>query len=565
MEIVQDKVKVFALGGLDEIGKNLYVVEVNEKIFVLDTGLKQPDEDMLGVDAVIPDFAYLVENKSRIAGIFLTQGHDEHMGAIAQLLSVVNVPVYGTRLTMALVEDAILDSELDIKKCKLYKIRDENEMFFSGVKVSIFRTTHSIPGTVGVAIHTTSGVIVYTSDFVFNHNAMGHYQTNYGKIAEIAKEGVLCLLSESVNAASPGHTVTGDTLSYKLGEIFSRTDGRIICSLYSSDLHRIQMVVDMTVKHNRKLAILGRKMQRLVDIAVKMGYLKIPKSVLMSLQFRNEKNPNNMSDLVVITTGNRYEPFNALGRMVKGHDRFVRIEKSDTIVVATPPILGVETKAASTLDMLYRTKANVVAIDKSLLPTSHASIEDLKMMMSLFKPSYIMPVNGEYRHLIAHAKVAQTKGYDLENVIILNNGEIALFDQGQFSISAESIEASEVLVDGLGVGDVGTVVIRDRQMLSNDGVVVVVVNLDRKTKKVLSGPEIISRGYVYDHSDKALFAEVKNIVLGILNEKIVGKSLSCSWQDLRYEMREKIGKYLYGKTRHRPIVIPIIEELQIQK
>ena len=563
MAVAQDKVKVFALGGLDEVGNNLYVVEVNDKIFVLDAGLKHPGEEMLGVDAVIPDFSYLVENKKRIRGVFLTQGSDEHIGAVAKLLTVIKVPVYGTRLTMALVEDLLLEAKLDIKKYKLHKIRDENVLYFDGVKISFFKTTHSIPGTIAVCIHTSVGAIVYTSDFVFNHSAKGRYQTSYNKIADIAKGKVLCLLAESVNSASLGHTSADDRLDYKFEDIFSRTEGRIICSLYSTDLHRIQMVVDLTAKYNRKLAIIGRKMQRLVDIAVKLGYLKIPKSILMNLSFINEKKNNNFSDLVVITTGSRVEPFNTLTRMIKQQDRLIHIEKTDTVILATPPELGTETRAARTIDLLYRTKANVIVIEKSLLPMSHASSEDLKLMMNLLKPEYVMPVNGEYRHLVAHSKIAETMGYDSENIILLTNGEIALFEQGELVINAESIDVDTVLVDGLGVGDVGTVVLKDRQMLSNDGVVIVVINLNRKSKKIISGPELISRGFVYDYKDETLFKEARVIAEEVIAEKMSREAGGFNWQDLRFEMRDRIGKFLYRRTKHRPIVIPIIEEFNV--
>jgi len=563
MQNTQDKVKIFALGGLDEVGNNLYVVDVNERIFVLDAGMKHPGEEMLGVDAVIPDFTYLVDNRERIKGIFLTQGHDEHMGAISQLLSVINSPVYGTRLTIALVEDALIEAKMDVSQYKLNIIRDENTLYFDGVKVSFFKTTHSIPGSVAVCVHTSAGAIVYTSDFVFNHSVSGRYQTNYNKISDIARNGVLCMLAESVNSDSAGHASTGDSLEYTFEEAFSRTDGRIIFSLLSTDLHRIQMVVNLAIKYNRKVAITGRRMQRLIDLAVKLGYLKIPKPVLMSLGFMNANRDNNFSDLVVITTGTRFEPFINLTRMIKGHDRFIKILKTDTVVLAITPQLGIETRAARTMDMLYRTAADVIAVNKNLLPPSHASSEDLKLMMNLIKPRYVIPVNGEYRHLMSHAKVARSMGYDDENIVILDNGEVALFEQGQLVINSETIKLEEVLVDGHGVGDVGTVVLKDRQMLSNDGVVAIVINLNRKTKKILKEPEIVSRGFVFDAKDANLFDEAKKIARAVLEEKTQSGSRYFNWQDLRFDMRDRVGKFIYKTTRHRPIVIPIIEEFNL--
>ena len=562
--VQQDKVKIFALGGLDEVGNNLYVVDVNERMFILDAGMKHPGGEMLGVDAVIPDFTYLIENKRRIKGIFLTQGHDEHIGAISQLLSVINAPVYGTRLTIALAEDALIEAKMDIAKYKLNIIRDENTLYFDGVKISFFKTTHSIPGSVAICIHTSAGAVVYTSDFIFNHSVSGRYQTNYNRISDIARNGVLCMLAESVNSESAGHASTGDTLEHTFEEAFSRTDGRIIFSLLSTDLHRIQMVVNLAIKYNRKVAITGRRMQRLIDLAVKLGYLKIPKPVLMSLGFMNAHRDNNLPNMVVITTGTRFEPFINLTRMIKGQDRFIKIQKTDTVVLAITMQLGTETRAARTMDMLYRTDANVIAVDKMLLPPSHASSEDLKLMMNLLKPQYIIPVNGEYRHLMSHAKVARSMGYDDENIVILDNGEIALFEQGQLVIHPEVIELEEVLVDGSGVGDVGTVVLKDRQMLSNDGVVAIVINLNRKTKKILNEPAIVSRGFVFDAvKDADLFDEAKKIAKEVLEEKLATSGRYFNWQDLRFDMRDRVGKFIHKTTKHRPIVIPIIEEFNL--
>ena len=555
------KIKVFALGGLDENGKNLYVVEVNDKIFILDAGLKYPTEDLLGVDAVIPDFTYLKENASRIQGVFLSHGHEDHIGAIPQLLSIINVPVYGTRLTMSLVEDSLTENGLDFKQYKLYKIRENNELFFGEIKVTFFKTTHSIPDSVAICIHTTDGVIVYTSDFTFDQSAKGRYQTNYARISEISKEGVLCLLSESINAEKAGHTSTGTSLQYELDEVFSRASGRIICSLYSSDLHRIQLVIDLAVQYKRKIAIIGRKMQRIVDIAVKLGYLRIPKSMLMNLLYIDEKNDNNLSNLVVLATGNRYEPFNSLIRMAKHQDRLIHIEKTDTVIIATPPIPGNEIKAARTIDMLYRTGAQVCVINKNLLPSSHASSEDLKLMMNLLKPQYVMPVIGEYRNLVAHAKVAEQMGYHSENIILLDNGDVVEFQQGELVNHTEHIQIDQVLVDGLGVGDIGSVVLRDRQLMANDGIIVVIANLNKNTKEIVAGPQIVSKGFVYEKGNEELYKLLDELVRNIIGQFVTEQYVN--WQGLRQELRDKVGKLLFNKTKRKPIIIPIVEEFNL--
>lgn len=559
--VVEQKIKVFALGGLDENGKNLYVVEVNDKIFILDAGLKYPTEDLLGVDAVIPDFTYLKENASRVQGVFLSHGHEDHIGAIPQLLNVINVPVYGTRLTMALVEDSLTENGLDFKQYKLYKIRENNELFFGEVKVTFFKTTHSIPDSVAICIHTTDGVIVYTSDFTFDQSAKGRYQTNYARISEISKEGVLCLLSESINAEKAGHTSTGTALQYELDEAFSRANGRIICSLYSSDLHRIQLVIDLAIQYKRKIAIIGRKMQRIVDISVKLGYLRIPKSMLINLLYIDEKNDNNLSNLVVLATGNRYEPFNALIRMAKHQDRLIHIEKTDTVIVATAPIPGNEIKAARTIDMLYRSGAQVAVINKNLLLSSHASSEDLKLMMNLLKPQYVMPVIGEYRNLVAHAKVAEQMGYHSENVILLDNGDVVEFQQGELVNHTEHIQIDQVLVDGLGVGDIGSVVLRDRQLMANDGIIVVIANLNKNTKEIVAGPRIVSKGFVYEKGNEELYKLLDELVRNIIGQFITEQYVN--WQGLRQELRDKVGKLLFNKTKRKPIIIPIVEEFNL--
>ncbi|MTL49269.1 RNase J family beta-CASP ribonuclease, partial [Turicibacter sanguinis] len=424
-----------------------------------------------------------------------------------------------------------------------------------------FKTTHSIPDSVAICIHTTDGVIVYTSDFTFDQSAKGRYQTNYARISEISKEGVLCLLSESINAEKSGHTSTGSSLTYELEEAFSRAEGRIICSLYSSDLHRIQLVIDLAIQNGRKIAIIGRKMQRIVDISVKLGYLRIPKSALMNLLYIDEKNDNNLSNLVVLATGNRYEPFNALIRMAKHQDRLIHIEKSDTVIVATAPIPGNEIKAARTLDLLYRTGASVVAINKNLLPSSHASSEDLKLMMNLLKPQYIMPVIGEYRNLVAHAKIAEKMGYNTENVILLDNGDVVEFQQGELVNHTEHIQIDQVLVDGLGVGDIGSVVLRDRQLMANDGIIVVIANLNKNTKEIVAGPQIVSKGFVYEKGNEELYAALDELVRNIIGQFVTEQYVN--WQGLRQELRDKIGKLLFNKTKRKPIIIPIVEEFNL--
>lgn len=554
------KIKIFALGGLGENGRNMYVVDVNDKMFVIDAGLKYPGDDLLGVDAVIPDFKYLIENKEKVVGLFLSHGHEDHIGAVPNLLEELNIPVYGTRLTMALVEDFLKDKGIDINTYSLYKIKSNNVLTFDDVKVSFFNTTHSIPDSVGIAIHTTDGVIVYTSDYTFDQNVDRKYQTEYEALIELSKKGVLALLSESLSADKQGHTSGESRLKYELEEAFLNAPGRIIVSVFSSDLKRIQKIIDLAHEQNRKIAIIGRKMQRIVDLAVKMGYLKFPTGMLLNLKFIDENNDNNLPNLVVLATGERDEPFDALIRMTRRVDRLIHIEKTDMVILATPPVPGTEIKAARTVDILYRSGAKVNVINKSYLPSSHASSEDIKLMTNLLKPKYIIPVIGEYRHLHAHARVAEQMGYDAENIILLDNGMVVEFAQGDLVNITNEISIDQILVDGLSVGEINNVVLKDRVSLSQDGIVLPIVTLDYRTKTIVAGPEVVSRGFIYVKENE----EIINTITGIINDTFKEGTTNPRNYDMskaKNEIREKIGKYLYKETKRKPIIMLVVNEI----
>ncbi len=559
--IKHSKIKIFALGGLGENGKNMYVVEVNEKIFILDAGLKYPGEDLLGVDAVIPDFKYLFENKNRIVGLFLTHAHEEHIGAVPNLIKSVNIPVYGTRLTIALVEDALRDDGDNIEKYQLKIIKHTNVLTFNDVQISFFSTTHSIPDSVGICINTTDGAIVYTSDYTFEQNVDKRYQTSYDLISDISKKGVLALLSESLSADKVGHTTGEGRFVYELSEAISKAPGRIIVSVFSSDLQRIQKIINVANEHNRKIAIIGRKMQRIVDIAVKMGYLKFPtQGMLMNLKFIDESNDNNLPNLVVLATGVRQEPFDAMIRMSRKLDRLIHIEATDTILIASPPIAGTEIKAARTIDIVYRTGAKVITINKNLLPSSHASAEDIKLMINLLKPKYIIPVIGEYRHQYAQAKIAEQMGYDSENIILLNNGMIVEFEQGDLVNISNEIDVDQILVDGLSVGEMSNVVLKDRVLLSQDGIILAIATLDVKSKKIIAGPEVVSRGFIYVKDNEEIINTVQKILIDSVKENAkYGRNMDII--KMKNDMREKIGKYLYKETKRKPIIMLVINEL----
>lgn len=551
------KIKIMALGGLGETGKNMYVVDVNDKIFILDAGLKYPEEDLLGVDAVIPDFKYLIDNKEKIVGLFLTHAHEEHIGAVPNLLKNLNIPVYGTRFTMALVEDALRDDSENIENYQLKIIKNTNVLTFSDVQISFFSTTHSIPDSVGICIHTSDGAIVYTADYTFEQNVDKRYQTSYDQLSDINRRGVLALLSESLSAHNPGHTSGEGRFIYELSEIFSLAPGRIVVSVFSSDLQRIQKIINVANEHNRKIAIIGRKMQRIIDIAVKMGYLKFPTpGMLLNLKYIDETNDNNLPNMVVLATGERQEPFDALIRMSRKLDRLIHIEATDTIVIASPPIPGTEIKAARTMDIVYRTGAKVITINKEFLPSSHASAEDIKLMINLLKPKYIIPVIGEYRHQYAQAKIAEQMGYDSENIILLDNGMVVEFEQGDLVNISKEIEVDQILVDGLSVGEISNVVLKDRIALSQDGILLAIASLDAKTKKIIAGPEIVSRGFIYVKDNEEIISNVEQILVTSLTDASI-----YDLNKIKNEIKEKISKYLYKETKRKPIIMLIINEL----
>lgn len=551
------KIRILALGGLGETGKNMYVVDVNDKIFILDAGLKYPEEDLLGVDAVIPDIKYLIDHKDKIVGLFLTHAHEEHIGAVPNLLKVLNIPVYGTRFTMALVEDALRDDLEDIENYQLKIVKSSNVLTFGDVQVSFFSTTHSIPDSVGICINTTDGAIVYTADYTFEQNVDKRYQTNFEQLTDIGRKGVLALLSESLSAHNPGHTTGEGRFVNELSEILSLAPGRVIVSVFSSDLQRIQKIINIANEHNRKIAIIGRKMQRIVDIAVKMGYLKFPTpGMLLNLKFIDETNDNNLPNLVVLATGERQEPFDALIRMSRKLDRLIHIEATDTVVIASPPIPGTEVKAARTTDIVYRTGAKVITINKEFLPSSHASAEDIKLMINLLKPKYIIPVIGEYRHQYAQAKIAENMGYDTENIILLDNGMVVEFEQGDLVNISEEVEVDQILVDGLSVGEISNVVLKDRIALSQDGILLAITTIDVKTKKIIAGPEIVSRGFIYVKDNEEIIKNVENILITSLDE-----AKTFDLNKIKNETKDKIAKYLYKETKRKPIIMLIINEL----
>lgn len=555
------KIKFFALGGLGENGKNMYCLDINNKIFILDAGLKYPSNELFGVDSIIPDIEYLEQNLSRVVGIFLSHGHESHIGAVPKLLKTVKVPIYASFFTLALLKDLMEDQGLNVNDYEYHQVSSEKTENFGDLSVDFYQVSHSIPESLGIAVSTPDGVIVYAPDFTFDQNATGVFKTDFLKLSSIAGKKVLALLVESLGAERVGETHNSDALDHALNQAFYNAENRIVVSAFSTDLIRIQKVIDISLKFDKNIVIIGRKTQRTVDIAVNLGYLKIPKDKLTSLRFIDDKNKNELKDSVILVSGDRHEPFYMIQRMVKKLDRLVHINKDDTIILMTPPVPGTEKIAARTLDILYRFDANVIKINKKILPPSHASSEEIKLMINILQPEYIIPVVGEYRHQYALKKLCVQMGYDSEKVFSLDNGDVVEFEKGVGIKTKSKITNGDILVDGILDGDLSNVVLRDRELLSEDGVLLIIANVDARKKEIVSVPEVVSRGFVYMKENQDLIGEVEKIFFKVSEKILTGKYIE--WRVYNKALKDEISKFLYRETNRRPIVIPVIIDTQI--
>lgn len=555
------QIRFFALGGLGENGKNMYVVEVDRQLFILDAGIKYPSAELYGVDEIIPDFKTLTRAKDRIRGIFLTHAHEDHIGALPHILKELNVPIYATNFTMQIISDMLKDDGYDLNQLTLNTVTQNSIIKFGNVRVTFFNTTHSIPESIGIAVHTMDGLIVYTSDFTFDQSSDLKYQTDFRKINELAEKNVLLLLTESLGSTLELNGGVNSTLNHKLNSIYANADGRIIVSLFSSDLRKIQRIVDISLAHHKKIAIIGRRAQRIVDIAIHSGYLDIPEESLISLRYIDEKNKNDGSDIVALVTGNRHEPFFMLQRMCKRSDRLIHITEEDTVILMTPPVPGTEKMAARTLDILYRSDAQVKVIDKRLLTSAHATSDELKMMMNLFKPQYIIPTIGEFRHQYGVKRLAMEIGYTEDQVFLLDNGDVITFDDKDPFVSTKEIGVGEILIDGTAVGDVNDFVMKDRELLAEDGALLLVAHVSPKTKDILGEVNIVTKGFVYVQESEALLEQVKQLFLEVSKKHLEGKYIN--WNDYKRDVRNEVNRFIYQETRRSPITIPVIISTEV--
>ncbi|HPG42864.1 MAG TPA: ribonuclease J [Acholeplasmataceae bacterium] len=550
------KIRFFALGGLGENGKNMYVIEVDQNYFILDAGIKYPSAELYGVDEIIPDYRMMIRVKDKIKGIFLSHAHEDHIAALPHLLKDLNVPVYATNFTMQIVADMLKDEGYNLEELTLNTISQNSIIKFGNVRVTFFNTTHSIPESVGIAVHTIDGVIVYTSDFTFDQSSDIKYQTDFRKINELSEKNVLALLTESLGSTLELNGGVSMSLNHRLNSIYANADGRIIVTLFSSDLRKIQRIIDISLAHKKKIAIIGRRAQRIVDIAIHSGYLSIPSEALINLRYIDEKNKNDDANIVALVTGSRHEPFFMLQRMCKKSDRLIHISEEDTVILMTPPVPGTEKMAARTLDVLYRSDAQVKVIDKRLLTSAHATAEEIKMMMNLLKPKYIIPTIGEYRHQYGVKRLAQEIGYLPENVFLLDNGDVLTFDEQDVYVSKGDINVGEILIDGTAVGDVNDFVMKDRELLAEDGALLLVAHVSPKTKQILGEVTIVTKGFVYVQESEELLAKVKETFMDVSKKHLDGKYIN--WNEYKRDVRNEVNRYIYQETRRSPITIPVI-------
>lgn len=547
--------KIIPLGGVGEIAKNMYVVNIDEEMFILDAGLMFPEDEMLGIDIVIPDITYVKENKSKLKGIFLSHGHEDSIGAIPYLVKELDVPIYASKLTIALVKERLKERGIN-KKVKFFTIDSKSVMTFDQVKMEFFEVSHSIPDAYGVAIHTRIGTIVYTGEFKVDQSLTGDYGYNMSKMYDIAnKNDILVLISDSTEAEKRGYNTPENIVEGHLLDEFSKTKGRIIVSCYASNFVRIQQVLTNAAKTNRKVSFLGKTLESSFRVARNLGYFDIPEGLLVPSHAIDDYPKN---EIVIIATGSQGEPIEALGKMSRGKHDVTNIVEGDRVFVLTTASSNMEVILYETLNELVKAGASIMLPKDGMHASGHGLSEELKMILNIFKPKYFIPVQGEFKMQIAHAKLAAETGVLPENIFLLEKGEVVSYEKGTM-ISNEKVPAGNVLIDGSGVGDVGNIVLRDRRLLSDNGIFIAVISIDKKKKEIVAGPEIQSRGFVYVKESEALLKEAELRILEIVNNHLATSKLD--WNDLKQEIRDDLNKFLYENTKRNPMIIPIISEI----
>ncbi|RSI56151.1 ribonuclease J [Streptococcus sanguinis] len=553
----KSNIKLIALGGVRENGKNLYVAEVDDSIFVLDVGLKYPENEQLGVDYVVPNMDYLFENKKRIAGVFLTHGHADAIGALPNLLADAKVPVFGSELTIELAKLFVKNNDA-VKKFNDFHVIDENtEIEFGKTVVSFFRTTHSIPESLGIVIKTRKGSIVYTGDFKFDQSASPSYATDFGRLAEIGREGVLALLSDSANADSSVQVASESEVGKEIEDTIADWDGRVIVAAVASNLSRIQQVFDAAAETGRRVVLTGFDIENIVRTAIRLKKLSLVDERLLIKPKEMSKFEDH--ELIILETGRMGEPINGLRKMSIGRHRYVEIKEGDLIYIVTTPSIAKEAVVARVENMIYQAGGIVKLITQNLRVSGHANARDLQLMINLLQPKYLFPIQGEYRGLDAHAKAAMEIGMLPENIFIPKRGSIMEYDHGDF-VPAGAVSAGDVMIDGNAIGDVGNIVLRDRKVLSEDGIFIVALTVNRKEKKIISKAKVHTRGFVYVKKSRDILRESSDIINKTVEDYLAQDSFD--WGELKGAVRDSLAKYLFDQTKRRPAILPVVMEVR---
>jgi len=552
--------KLIFLGGLNEIGKNMAALEWANDIIIVDCGASFPDDEMPGVDLVIPDVSYLIKNKNKVKGIVLTHGHEDHIGALPYVLKQLNVPVYGTRLTLGLVEGKLKEHNVDTSK--LINVKPNDVIKIGHFSIEFIRTSHSIADSVALSITTPVGTIIHTGDFKVDYTPIDGEAIDLAKFAQLGQKGVLALLAESTNVERAGYTMSEKIVGQAFESIFVQAKGRIIVATFASNVHRVQQIFDAAVKFDRKVCVSGRSMINVIGVASELGYLKFPKGVLIDIDHINNYPDDN---IVVVTTGSQGEPMSALARMASSEHKKLEIRNGDTVVISATPIPGNEKLVFRVINQLFAKGANVLYQDLADIHVSgHACQEELKLIHTLVKPKFFVPIHGEFRHLKQHAFLAESLGMSKENIFTSDIGTVLEFQKDSCKF-AGNVSAGRVLVDGLGIGDVGNVVLRDRKHLSQDGLIVVVVTIAKEGGTIIAGPDIISRGFVYVRESEILIDEAKELVKSILEQHQQNNQNGVrrynDWGILKTSVRDKLRQFLYEKTKRNPMILPVIMEI----
>ena len=557
MNTNENKLSIFALGGINEIGKNMYVLQYEDDIVVIDCGSKFPDESLLGIDLIIQDISYLLENQDKILGLIVTHGHEDHIGGIPYLLKQLNIPVYATRLTLGLIQLRLKEHGL-LRKTELVLITSDSKLEFGSVSCTFFKTNHSIPDCLGISFNTPEGTVVHTGDFKFDLTPVNNDYPDIHKMAEIGNNGVLVLLSESTNAERPGFNPSERHIGGHIEEAFRNANRKVFISTFASNVHRVQQVVDAAEKTNRKLALLGRSMVNVVSVASELGYLTIPDGMLIEANEIRRMDPEKVA---ILCTGSQGEPMAALSRLSSSNFRQVEIHPEDTVIFASSPIPGNEKSVSRVIDNLFLLGAKVIygaGSATGMHVSGHACQEELKLMLTLMKPKYFIPIHGEYRMLYQHRLLAESVGVERENIFIINNGDVVDVNN-QEARHTRKIQSGNIFVDGLGVGDVGNIVLRDRKLLSEEGMLVIVITLSKTDGQLISDPDTISRGFVYSRDSEELINEVNQLVITTINnlENANGNQRNV----IKQIIKKSTETLLYARTKRRPMILPIIIEI----